>query len=65
MPDPSLFPTFMNPLGGGTGGGGEGITVELEELVEVTISDENITVQLQDAEPIVVTLEEPIEIEVE
>lgn len=66
MAEPSLFPKFMNPLGGATGGGlgGGDIIVELMADPDITLETNDITLDLED-ENISVEVEEDISIEVE
>jgi hypothetical protein len=55
---------FMNPLGGGTGAGGDGLIVELMAEPDIVLEDENIAVEVQT--DIEVTLaDDNIEIEVD
>jgi hypothetical protein len=63
MPEPSLFPKFMNPLGGGTGVGGGEIVVELMAEPDITLeSDVSIEVV---TEAIDIELEPDVDIELE
>lgn len=65
MPVPSLFPLFMlNPFAAGTGGGGDGIILELMADPDIILSDEVVILDLED-DTVNVTVEEPIEIEVD
>jgi hypothetical protein len=63
MPEPSLFPKFMNPLGGGTGVGGGEIVVELMAEPEITL-EQDVAIEL-DNQPVVIELEPDVEIELE
>lgn len=64
MPEPSLFPMFMNPLGGGSGTGGGDIIVELAAQPDIVLENENVNLTLE-TENIAVEVEEDIDIEVE
>ena len=63
MVQPSLFPMFMNPLGGGGVGGGDGLILELMADPEITL-DPDIQVMLEEPS-IELTVEDDIEIEVD
>jgi hypothetical protein len=60
----SLFPLFLDPLGGSGTGGGDGLIVELMAEPDIVLTLENINVSL-DTDTVSVEVEEDITIEVE
>jgi hypothetical protein len=63
MAEPSLFPKFMNPLGGGTGAGGGEIIVELMAEPDITL-EPDVSIEVATV-AIDIVLEPDVEIELE